>query len=85
MLIVYKFWTPDQVTILEALLTLAFLPAMVTIAYIINVRPWKAQRDSSEADNEAEAALPDAAEVAPLEAGCAQATNATRLPLTNDP
>lgn len=36
MLIVYIVWTPDQVTIVEALLTLSFLPIMVFAAYKIN-------------------------------------------------
>lgn len=70
MVIVYKLWTPDEVTILEAVLTLAFLPAMVTIAYVINVRPWNAHLDIFGEDDEEEAVPPDTSEVAPLEAGC---------------
>lgn len=38
MLIVYVIWTPDQVTIIEAVLTLAYLPLMVLCAYKINTR-----------------------------------------------
>jgi Sodium/calcium exchanger protein len=38
MLVVYTMWTPDQITILEAFLTLAFLPIMVFIAYKIDTR-----------------------------------------------
>lgn len=36
MLIVYVLWTPDQITIVEAVLTLAYLPIMVFCAYKIN-------------------------------------------------
>lgn len=36
MLIVYVMWTPDRVTVLEAVLTLVYLPIMVFGAYKIN-------------------------------------------------
>ena len=41
MLVVYKFWTPDEVTILEAVLTLLFLPLLVGVAYVLDRKPWK--------------------------------------------
>ena len=40
MLIVYRFWTPNVVTLLEALLTLLFLVLLVASAYLISVRVW---------------------------------------------
>lgn len=74
MLIVYKFWTPDVVTLTEALLTLAFLPIMVTLAYVINARPWRPKL-ASDADDEAScdgaAARKEANPTDGLEAGCA--------------
>ena len=71
MLIVYKFWTPNQVTILEAILTLAWLPLMVSLAYVINVRPWVPKPLLSEIEDKAADADDEAAEVAPLDAGYA--------------
>ena len=55
MLIVYVVWTPDQVTIVEALLTLAYLPVMVLSAYKINT--WgvsEEQEISADGGNEDE-------------------------------
>ena len=40
MLIVYEFWTPDEVTAVEAWLTLAYLPILVGAAYLLDARPW---------------------------------------------
>ena len=51
MLVVYKFWTPDEVTIVEAVLTLLFLPLLVGIAYILDRKPWKSKtEEGSEGD-----------------------------------
>eukprot|EP00892_Ulva_mutabilis_P009646 jgi/Ulvmu1/7053/UM033_0113.1 len=41
MLIVYQFWTPDQVTMLEAFLTLAFMPVLIGVAYMLDAKPWQ--------------------------------------------
>lgn len=41
MLIVYQFWTPDRITILEAFLTLAFLPLLIGVAYVLDAKPWQ--------------------------------------------
>lgn len=41
MLIVYVVWTPNHITLLEAGLTLTYLPIMVGLAYLIDARPWK--------------------------------------------
>jgi solute carrier family 8 (sodium/calcium exchanger) len=40
MLIVYKFWTPNRVTIVEGILTCAYLPVLVGVAYVLDVKPW---------------------------------------------
>ena len=53
MLIVYKFWTPNQVTLVEALLTLGFLPLLVGTAYLISVRVWVRKGADGEDGNEA--------------------------------
>lgn len=83
MLIVYKFWTPDEVTLLEALLTLAYLPLMVTLAYVINARPWvpKLASDAEEeASSDGGAAHKEAKATAGLDAGCAAAHLFLRAP-----
>eukprot|EP00892_Ulva_mutabilis_P009649 jgi/Ulvmu1/7056/UM033_0116.1 len=40
MLIVYVIWTPSEITLVEAGLTLLYLPIMVGLAYLIDARPW---------------------------------------------
>ncbi|PNW76872.1 hypothetical protein CHLRE_11g479600v5 [Chlamydomonas reinhardtii] len=66
MLIVYVYWTPNEVTLAEAFLTLGFFVLMVLTAWIVDKQPWKKNnkggRQSSEiisrSDPEAPAALP---------------------------
>ena len=41
MLIVYQFWTPDRVTMVEAFLTLSFMPVLIIIAYFLDAKPWQ--------------------------------------------
>lgn len=49
MLLVYVIWTPNQITLLEAGLTLTYLPIMVGMAYLIDARPWnKKESDNGE-------------------------------------
>lgn len=48
MLIVYKFWTPDRVTLIEGLLTLLYLPVLVGVAYLLDAKPW--QKGKEEGD-----------------------------------
>ena len=49
MLIVYVVWTPNEITLVEAGLTLLYLPIMVGLAYLIDARPWiKHDSDSGE-------------------------------------
>lgn len=50
MLVVYKFWTPDQVTVAEAVITLLYLPLLVGVAYILDRKPWKAKSDDEASD-----------------------------------
>lgn len=52
MLVVYQFWTPDEVTIVEAVLTLLFLPLLVGVAYVLDCKPWKPQSEEG-ADGDA--------------------------------
>lgn len=75
MLIVYKVWTPNQVTIVEALLTLLFLPLLVGTSYLISIRAWERKRPSviehGEVDAPAEAVRRSTKEEKPLQTGCA--------------
>lgn len=41
MLIVYQFWTPDRITMLEAFLTLLFMPMLIGVAYLLDAKPWE--------------------------------------------
>lgn len=41
MLVVYRWWTPDEVTIVEAFLTLAFFGMLVLNAWLVDTQPWK--------------------------------------------
>ncbi|KAG2493903.1 hypothetical protein HYH03_007840 [Edaphochlamys debaryana] len=41
MLIVYVYWTPDEVTLAEALITLGFFFVLLLNAWIIDTQPWK--------------------------------------------
>ena len=41
MLLVYSWWTPDQITPAEAWLTLAFFPITLVVAWIVDTRPWR--------------------------------------------
>ncbi|PNH02971.1 Sodium/calcium exchanger 3 [Tetrabaena socialis] len=45
MLVVYVWWTPDEVTLEEALLTLAFFGLMVLNAWIVDKQPWNKKRN----------------------------------------
>lgn len=45
MLIVYQFWTPDRITMVEAFLTLAYMPVLIGIAYLLDARPWQTDAD----------------------------------------
>ncbi|KAG2433581.1 hypothetical protein HYH02_012513 [Chlamydomonas schloesseri] len=40
MLVVYVWWTPDEVTVAEAFITLGFFVLMVLSAYIVDKQPW---------------------------------------------
>lgn len=41
MLVVYLWWTPDEVTLAEALLTLLFFVLLVLTAWLVDTQPWK--------------------------------------------
>jgi solute carrier family 8 (sodium/calcium exchanger) len=43
-LVVYDFWTPNEVTLAEAFLTLLWLPILVFQAYLIDAQPWRRLR-----------------------------------------
>lgn len=59
MLIVYVVWTPNRITLLEAGLTLTYLPIMVGCAYLIDARPWKkADPDTEDDDTNATGCVP---------------------------
>lgn len=40
MLIVYTWWTPDEITPVEAWLTLGYFFALIVISYIVDIKPW---------------------------------------------
>jgi solute carrier family 8 (sodium/calcium exchanger) len=37
---VYIFWTPNKVTLAEALLTLLWQPFLVLLVYLVDNHPW---------------------------------------------
>jgi solute carrier family 8 (sodium/calcium exchanger) len=41
MLIVYQYWTPQEVTLIEAWLTFLYFPLLVGVAYLLDARPWQ--------------------------------------------
>ncbi|KAG2427143.1 hypothetical protein HXX76_012653 [Chlamydomonas incerta] len=59
MLVVYVWWTPDEVTLAEAFLTLGFFVLMVLSAWIVDKQPWKKNnRIVSNSDPEAPSEQP---------------------------
>lgn len=41
MIVVYRWWTPDEVTLVEALLTLGFFVMLLLCAWVVDTQPWK--------------------------------------------
>jgi solute carrier family 8 (sodium/calcium exchanger) len=49
MLVVYRFWTPGEITVLEAWLTFLFFPMLVLVAYLLDIKPWIKHDSDAEA------------------------------------
>jgi solute carrier family 8 (sodium/calcium exchanger) len=51
LLIVYQFWTPDEVTIAEAVITFLLTFVLVGVAYLLDSKPWKSRLDGVVVDD----------------------------------